>query len=256
MPATPRSLGIILVHGGLHLPSCFDKPKARLQAAGFSPILAVRLPSAGRDPTVTVEDDARNIQAGMEPYLDQGVEFLAVSHSYGGTPLTVAAVGYSVAERAAQNKQGGLRAVVYLSSNVVPTAGHSALSPLPPLDIVDVADGLMFANHNAKAAFYGPDMPDDEADALVAALVPQSLVSFVGGASLGADELTVPAYYIVCEKDQTIPVQTQEKMAATIPTLRRVLRNPGGHSAFITEVDKFVEQIIEIADEVEGERQA
>lgn len=255
MPVTLRSLGIVLVHGGLHLPSCFDRPKARLEAAGFSPVLAVRHPSIGRDPTVTVEDDARNIQAEMEPFLDQGVEFLAVSHSYGGTPLTIAAKGYSVAERAARHRKGGIRAIAYLTSNVVPTAGHSALSPLPPLNIVDAADGLAFANHNAKAAFYGPDMPDDEANALAVSLVPQSLVALVGGASVGADELIVPAYYIVCEKDQTIPVQTQEKMAATIPTLRRVLRNPGGHSAFITELDKFVEQIIEIADEVEGEHQ-
>ena len=87
----------------------------------------------------------------------------------------------------------------------------------------------------------------------MAVLLPQSLQSVIGGVSAGVDELTVPAYYIVCEKDQTILVHTQEEMIATIPTLKRVLRNPGGHSAFITEVDKFVEQIIEIADEVENE---
>ncbi|KAF7533355.1 hypothetical protein G7054_g7154 [Neopestalotiopsis clavispora] len=249
----PRSLGIILAHGALHLPSCFDKPKAQLEAAGFSPVLAVRHPSIGRDPKVTVEDDGRNIQAEMEPYLDQGIEFLAVSHSYGGVPMTIAAKGYSVAERVAQNKKGGIRAIVYLTSIVVPKAGAGALSPLPPLNIVDMGDGLMWANEKAKAAFYGPDMADDEADRCMAVLLPQSLQSVIGGVSAGVDELTVPAYYIVCEKDQTILVHTQEEMIATIPTLKRVLRNPGGHSAFITEVDKFVEQIIEIADEVENE---
>ncbi|ETS87446.1 hypothetical protein PFICI_01274 [Pestalotiopsis fici W106-1] len=255
--STPsRPMGIILVHGGFHLPSCFDKPKARLEAAGFSPVLAVRHPSVGRDPKVTVEDDARNIQAEMEPYLDQGIEFLAVSHSYGGAPLTIAAKGYSVAERAAQHKTGGIRAVVYLTSNVVPKAGASALSPLPPLDIVEMGEGLMWANEKAKAAFYGPDMAGDEADRCMAVLLPQSMESLLGGVSVGVDELTVSAYYIICEKDQTIPVRTQEEMIATIPTLKRVLRNPGGHTAFITEMGKFVEQIIEIADEVEKDFKA
>lgn len=69
----------------------------------------------------------------------------------------------------------------------------------------------------------------------------------------GGDELAVPACYILCEKDQTIAPTTQEEIIATIPTLRRVLRNPGGHSAFVTEVDEFVEEVVEIAEEVERE---
>ncbi|KAH0420198.1 hypothetical protein CcaCcLH18_14134 [Colletotrichum camelliae] len=122
MPAVraPRSLGIVFVHGGFHKSSCFDLAKAQLEAAGFSPIIGVDLPS-----------------------------------------------GYSVAERAAQSKKGGIRTIVYVTANMPPTKGASALSVLPPgLDIIDVADGLVTANSKAKAAFYGPDMPDELAAAL------------------------------------------------------------------------------------------
>ncbi|KAF3797732.1 hypothetical protein GCG54_00014632 [Colletotrichum gloeosporioides] len=254
MPAirAPRSLGVVFVHGGFHKSSCFDLAKAQLETAGFSPIIGVDLPSVGDDPKVKLDDDARKIQTDLDSYLDEGKEFLALAHSYGGTPLTIASKGYSVAERAAQSKKGGIRAVVYVTANMPPKKGASALSVLPPgLDIVDVADGLVTANAKAKAAFYGPDMPDELADKCMAALLPQSQEALFGGASVGLDELTVPAYYIFCEKDQTIPPTTQEQIIATIPTLKRVLRNPGGHSAFITEVDKFVEQVTEIADEVE-----
>ncbi|KAF6809722.1 hypothetical protein CSOJ01_06777 [Colletotrichum sojae] len=233
----PRSLGIVLIHGGFHQSTCFALAKSRLEAAGFSPVLGVDLTSVGTNPSVTLDDDARSIQAAIEPHIDAGREFLALAHSYGA------------------GKKGGIRAAIYLTANMPPKKGASALSVLPPgLDIVDVGDdGLVRANAKAKAAFYGPDMSDETADACMAALLPQSSAALFGGASVGLDELTVPAYYILCEKDQTIAPATQQEIIATIPTLRRVLRNPGGHSAFITEVDRFVEQVVEIAEEVERE---
>lgn len=251
-----KPLGIILIPGGFHLPSCFDKPKQQLEASGFSPVLTVRHPSIGHDRAdVSVNDDARNIQTTLQPYVDQGVEFIAISHSYGGTPLTIATEGFSVEERAARGEKGGIRAVVYLTSNMPPKKGGSALSVLPPgLDIVDIKeDGLLVANSKAKAAFYGPDMDDAEADALMACLLPQSSMAMFGDVSYALEDLKVPAYYIVCEKDQTISVATQEAIASTIPTLRRVLRIPGGHSAFLTQICRFVEQILDIAKDSRDE---
>ncbi|KPM46053.1 hypothetical protein AK830_g434 [Neonectria ditissima] len=247
--ATSKDLGIVLAHGGFHLPSCFDLAIERFKAAGFSPVIAVRHPSIGTDTKITCEDDGRNIQEAIAPYLYQGKEFLGISHSYGGTPLTIAAKGNSVAERAVEGKKGGFRAVVYVTSNMPPTKGGSALSVIPPVDIVDVAEGIAKANVKARAAFYGPDMADELADKFLAACLPQSLEALAGPSPVGLDELKTPAYYILCEKDQTIPAATQEQIISTIPTLKRVLRNPGGHCAFITELDLFVEQIFEIAAE-------
>ncbi|KAI1877330.1 hypothetical protein JX265_003338 [Neoarthrinium moseri] len=143
-----------------------------------------------------------------------------------GTPLNAAAKGYSVTERAAQHQKG---------------------------DVVDAADWLTVANGKAKAAFHGPEMAEDEADQYLASLLPQSLQSLTGGPSVGVEEITVPIYYILCEKDQTISPATQQDMISTIPSLKRVLRNPGGHAACVTEVEKLVKPIIEIADEVEKE---
>ncbi|KAJ4154481.1 hypothetical protein NW754_001430 [Fusarium falciforme] len=74
----------------------------------------------GTDPKVIDEDDARNIRAELAPCLGQGIEFLALAHSYGGAPLTIAVQGNSVAERAAQGKKGGIRAVVFVTVNMPP----------------------------------------------------------------------------------------------------------------------------------------
>ncbi|KAF9874902.1 hypothetical protein CkaCkLH20_07596 [Colletotrichum karsti] len=247
-----KPLGIVFVHGGFHQSSCFDVPRSRLEAAGFSPIIGVNLPSVGTNPDVSVEDDARQIRHDLAPHLDEGKEFLAIAHSYGGTPTTIAAKGLSVSERAADGKKGGVRAVVYVTANMPAKKGASALSVLPPIDIVDVTDdGLVTANAKAKAVFYGPDMADELAEECMASLLPQSQKALFGGVSVGVEELSVPAYYILCEKDKTIPVATQEEIISSIPTLREVLRNPGGHSAFITEVDTFVGQIEHVSDDVE-----
>ncbi|KAI1849966.1 hypothetical protein JX266_004345 [Neoarthrinium moseri] len=188
-----------------------------MEAARLAPVLAVRHPSIGRGPKITVEDDARNIQAAMAPHPEKSMEFVAVSHS-----------------------------------TAPPRAGACALSVLPPgSDVVDAADWLTVANGKAKAAFHGPEMAEDEADQYLASLLPQS--SLTGGPSVGVDEITVPIYYILCEKDQTISPATQQAMISTIPSLKRVLRNPSGHAACVTEVEKLVKPIIEIADEVEKE---
>lgn len=203
-----KPYGLILIPGGFHLPSCFDKAKQQLEASGFSPVLAVRHPSIGHDRAyVSVEDDARNIQATLQPHIDQGIEFIAISHSYGGTPLTIATEGFSIEERAARGQKGGIRAVVYLTSNMPPKKGASALSVLPPgLGIVDLTDdGLAVANlktkAKAKAAFYGPDTDDAVADVLMSGLLPQSIKALVGDVAFALEDLKVPAYYIVCEKD-------------------------------------------------------
>ncbi|KAK1455981.1 hypothetical protein CCUS01_10341 [Colletotrichum cuscutae] len=247
-----RSLGIIFTHGGFHLPAYFDLAKARLEKAGFSPVVTIRHPSIRTDPKITVDDNARNIQAELAPYLEQGKEFLTLAHSYSGSPLTIAAKGYSVKERVARGLKGGIRAIVFVTANIPPKAGASALSVLPPgLDIVNITDGLVIANAKAKVAFYGPNMGNKLADEYIATLLPQSQEALLGPVSISSEELTVPIYYILYEKDQTISPATQQQIISTIPTLKRVLRNPGRHSAFITEVEMFIEQINEIADKVE-----
>ncbi|UKZ78725.1 hypothetical protein TrVFT333_006471 [Trichoderma virens FT-333] len=154
--------------------------------------------------------------------------------------------------KASQGHKRGIRAVIFVTSNIPQKKGDSALSVLPPgLDIVDFANGLATANAKAREAFYGPHMADDVADSFMSALLPQSEEALLGPVSVGLEDLTVPAYYVICENDRAIDPDTQRNIVDMIPTLKRVLHNPGGHSAFITHVNEFIDQVLGIADELE-----
>ncbi|KAH0424514.1 hypothetical protein CcaCcLH18_11550 [Colletotrichum camelliae] len=227
----------------------------RLEAAGFSPVIAVRHPSLGTDPTITMNDDARNIQSELSPYLDEGREFLCVAHSYGGTPMVAAVQGFSGADRKLQGKRGGIAAVVFITA-VVPAARGGGASDVVPseLDITSVVNGIVVGKPAAKDVLYKPDMSEEMANKYMAMWEPQSLAALAGPVTFCMEDLNISTYYILCEEDLCLSPALQQKIASTIPGLKGLLRNPGGHSAIITEVEKFVEQLIEISEEVEGNR--
>ncbi|KAF6811244.1 hypothetical protein CSOJ01_05802 [Colletotrichum sojae] len=253
----PKKLGILLSHGALMQPSCFDPLKARLEAAGFSPIIAVQHPSIGTDPSVTSEDDARHIQAELAPFLDEGRVFLCVAHSYGGVPVVAAAKGFSVAEREARGLRGGIAAAVFIAAIVPTKKGTGPMSMLPgDLDLADVSvDGVLTGKPEAAAILCGPDMTEGEMEAVRATWQPQSAATVAGPVPLGMEDLTTPSYYVVCEKDRCVPAALQEEIAASAPLLKRVLRVPGGHASIVTQVDRLAEQIVEISAEVEKEEE-
>ncbi|KAF4880871.1 Methylesterase 3 [Colletotrichum siamense] len=253
--AAPRKLGILLAHGGIHTPTCFDPAKARLEAAGFFRVIAVRYPSLGTDPTITMDDDARNTQSELSPHLEEGREFLCVAHSYGGTPMVAAVQGFSTADRKAKGKRGGIAAVVFITAVIPAARGGGAFDIIPSeLDIMSVINGIVVGKPAAKDVLYKPDMSEEMANKYMAMWEPQSLAALAGPVTFCMEDLNISTYYILCEKDLCLSPALQQKIASTIPNLKRLLRNPGGHSAIITELEKFVEQLIEISEEVEGSR--
>ncbi|KAF0321906.1 hypothetical protein GQ607_010839 [Colletotrichum asianum] len=97
-------------------------------------------------------------------------------------------------------------------------------------------------------------MSEETANQYMATWEPQSLAALAGPVTFCIEDLNISTYYILCEKDLCLSPALQQKIASTIPNLKSLLRNPGGHSAIITEVETFVEQLIGISEEVEGNR--
>ncbi len=189
----------------------------------------VDLPSAGRQSGV--QDDARTIRAELESIDGPTV---VVAHSYGGIPVTQATA-----------EAGNVAHIVYLAAFQL-DIGESLLSfsgaPVP-----DQPGDLEAVPEDPVALFYG-DVARPEAEEAAKRLVPQSTRSFADAVTQ-AGWHTVPSTYIVCESDQALPAQIQEKLAARADTVHRIA---SGHSPFLSKPVELAALLAAIGDSVQA----
>jgi alpha-beta hydrolase superfamily lysophospholipase len=118
---------VLLVHGAWHRPLHYRLLIQAFQQQGFI-VLAPPLASSGYDDSVdgkTYHADVKRIHDVVMPYIDHGRTVIAVGHSYGAIPLTVAIEGHSLAEREEKGLQGGFRSVIYVAPTPVLHKGIS-----------------------------------------------------------------------------------------------------------------------------------
>jgi pimeloyl-ACP methyl ester carboxylesterase len=206
---------VVLVHGAWHGAWCWDEVAARLRADG-TPVVAVDSPSvaAGGD----MYDDARNLRDAIA---EAGGETVVVGHSYGGVVATEGAAGAR-----------SVRHLLYLTAFML-DEGES-LSTIagstPPAWQVPDADGRTLSVAGAQEVFYNTCDPE-VADAAAARLRPQTIASFVQPVKSVAWR-DVPSTYVICDRDNAIPVPAQEAMAARADTTHRL---DSDHSPFLTD---------------------
>lgn len=73
----------------------------------------------------------------------------------------------------------------------------------------------------------------------MARLKPQSVASLTDPVDFAGEDLAIPSFYMVCTKDQAIPLQFQKIVCDGIPDIRKVFCN-AGHSAYLSIPDEFV----------------
>jgi pimeloyl-ACP methyl ester carboxylesterase len=216
---------LVLVHGAWHGSWCWEPFIAELAARGWE-THTIDLPSASAGGHgCGVHDDARAIR-DLVNGIDGPVVLLA--HSYGGVPATEAAADAP-----------GVTQLVYLAAFLVEqgeSVRTAAGAPPLPADLATVAPP-----EDSRTAFYA-DVPAAEADRALARLGTQSARSF-------NDELTRPAWksmptaYVVCEQDQVLPPDFQERMAARASTVHRM---PTGHSPFLSRPAELADLLDDI----------
>ncbi|KAI1101584.1 Alpha/beta hydrolase fold-1 [Jackrogersella minutella] len=244
--------GIIFSGGAFHGAHFFDLVKERLEdAKSFDVVLVSKHPSLGSDSAgKTVFDDAAALRAQMAPYADAGYEFIIVGHSYGGFPGFAATEGWTVAERAAAGKKGGVRAVVFNAAAAPMAKGAIAMGVFgadeeivyPPfLDQgpQDVKGQLVYPNRLSKQAFYN-DLDEDKAEELRKSLVPHSRDAIQTPVNYLVTDANLPYYYILTEKDAAVPVELQRMVAEAIPGCT-IFSMDAGHTAFVSQPARFVE---------------
>ena len=203
----------VLVHGAWHGAWCWDDVAARLRADG-APVVAVDLPSVagGGD----MYDDARFVRDAIDA---ADGETIVVGHSYGGVVITEAAAGAE-----------GVRHLVYLTAFMLDEGESLATiagSTPPDWQVADPDAGTLSVA-GAQEVFYNT-CPREVADAAAARLRPQTIASFVQPVTAVAWR-DVPATYVICDRDNAIPVAAQEAMAARAGTTHRL---DSDHSPFL-----------------------
>jgi pimeloyl-ACP methyl ester carboxylesterase len=206
---------VVLVHGAWHGAWCWDEVAARLRADG-TPVVAVDLPSvaAGAD----MYEDARFVR---EAIATAGGETVVVGHSYGGVVITEAAAGAQ-----------GVRHLVYLTAFML-DAGESLATitgSTPPDWQIAEPDGRTLTVAGAQQVFYNT-CPPEVADAAAARLRPHTIAAFVQTVRSVAWR-DVPSTYVICDRDNAIPVAAQEAMAARAGTTQRL---DSDHSPFLND---------------------
>jgi len=209
---------VIFVHGAWHGPWAWDLVIERLTAEGLR-TLAVDLPSKGFETALLgdLHDDAEAVRAAVD---GAGGPALVVAHSYGGLPVGEGLAGCANAAH-----------LLYLAAFMV-EPGQSLLGlrgGVEPDWWIASEDGRTYLPDDPVNVFFN-DCPRDVAERAAALLLPQRKDTFTQETS-GAAWEEVPCTYVVCERDNAIPVAVQERMAQRADTVSRV---DAGHAAFLS----------------------
>ncbi|KAI1855551.1 hypothetical protein JX266_000416 [Neoarthrinium moseri] len=241
---------IVLIPGVCHPASYFDDVKARFEALSYEVFIRT-LPSIGQAGASWADDRDAVIEM-IEPHMDHGTEFVVIGHSYGGMPAVGVCEDRSIAERQAAGKRGGIRAVIFVGSALVLDRGQTALDafggvypPWLPFEN-DGKDGLLHPKLDlAKEALYN-DLDDVVASRLAGGLLPHSVASLTSIQTYAGENLQIPAFYMVCEEDNTVPPWLQHSICdgGRVRGMRK-LTCATGHCPMFKNPKGFVRQIDE-----------
>ncbi|KAI1407098.1 Alpha/beta hydrolase fold-1 [Hypoxylon sp. FL1857] len=240
MSGSPKR-GIIFSVGAFHPAHFLDAVKQHLENdQSFDLVLVSKHPSLGRDSRgKTLWDDVEALREQMTPHADAGCEFVVVGHSYGGFPAFEATEGWTVAERAAAGKK---------AIGVFEEGKELVYPPFFNHGPIGEKGHLIYPSDTSKQSFYN-DVDNDRADELWDTLVPHSQEAIETPVNYTVTDADIPFFYIITEKDQTVPPEIQRNVAAVIPRCT-VFSIDAGHSAFISKPVRFVELLQHIAGEV------
>ncbi|KAF4452579.1 hypothetical protein F53441_4598 [Fusarium austroafricanum] len=198
---------VLFVHGAWHRPFHYRLLIEAIQKQGFT-VLAPPLASSGCDDSVdgkALNDDVKRIHDVVLPYIDSGRKVIAMGHSYGAVPLTVAIEGHSVAEREKNGLQGGFTSVVYLAPTPVLQKDISMYDSVGGKYTShwfhDVSDTrLPLKIEKLKEALFS-DLDQSVADEVIPTLCNQSKAPFEVPVACTPADLTIPKTVIICKSD-------------------------------------------------------
>lgn len=124
---------ILLIPGSCNQGIIYEPVAAILRCQGYS-VEPITLPSQGGPSSSTLHDDSEYIRQNyLKNLVAQGREIVIVMHSYSGLPGTECIKGFARKDCLAQDLNGGIVGLLYISSLVV-LAGNSIVDLNPMLE--------------------------------------------------------------------------------------------------------------------------
>ncbi len=173
-------------------------------------------------------------------------------HSFGGVTGTNSLQDISLQHRQSLGLPGGVVHLVYQCAFLVPINTSNSTrfgGKLPPTLIADDNTGT-YTITDHRNAFYN-DLPKDEQDYYLSKLVACPIKQAFDPVTYNPYGPPLPdggqldgglkATYIVCEKDEGIPMEVQEGMARLLGPGREMVYVDAGHSAMISRTGECVE---------------
>jgi pimeloyl-ACP methyl ester carboxylesterase len=195
--------------------------------------LTVDLPSVGADPAEPpgLLDDAAAVTALLDAHAGP---FVLCGHSYGGMVVTAASAGRMDVAR-----------LVYLCA-FMPDVGESLLvltgGPAPWIEVH--ADGRALPDLAWVAAVGYADCDDETRAAAVARLRPQVTAPFVEAVP-AAGWHEIPATYVVCTEDESLPVELQRGVFA--PRAETTVELVSSHAPHFSRPEELAQLLAESA---------
>lgn len=251
--STTRKPAIVFVHGSWHTPAHYAPMTTRLTASGYT-VSAAQMPSSGSSGhSNIVAKDIAATRTLIEKHVSAGEDVVVLMHSMGGISGSEAAHGFDRRTMGEGNGKGAVVRLIYLASFLLPVgmsvfkASEGKLDPHTRLN----DDGGVTIIDDAHGWLYGDVDPAVTAP-IIASLNRQSFDSWKAEPRNPA-WLDVPSTFILCEKDQAVPIVYQEmfvegarKEGAVIETVRLGT----SHSPFLSRPDELNEVLCGILEKV------
>jgi hypothetical protein len=202
---------IVLVHGAWHGPQHLTSIIEHLTSHGYT-CSAPHLPSSHAEDltTFTLQDDITTIRTHLLSLLPT-TNVCVVAHSYGTTPTTASLSGLDTASRKAKGHATSVISFLIIAGLLVPK-GISIFeffgSQLAPAH--DLRGSILYPRDPPGPSYwFYNDCPPEVAVECTNTLKPQAWSSHTGTIPFAGHEV-VPTRYMVCERDNILPVEIQK----------------------------------------------
>ena len=253
---------ILLLHGAWHLPAHYASLIRLLESKGFA-VNCPRMPSCNdaSPPNKTLDDDLRCARQAALDYVEQGIDVVALMHSYGGVVGTNALAKLHQGQTIGGRGTGRVKALIYMAA-FIPSENQSLAAmfggQLPPW-LTSNPDTKCIDIDDPHGHFYS-DLPEDERDKWAKALVQHPIVcqyEAVQDQTLKAELGDRVAWrqvesieYLLCTKDQALPdfvqqmnIDRLEREGGLGKGAVRVEVLEASHSPFVSMPEKVVEAV-------------
>ena len=247
-PASPTLPTLVLVHGSWHDGGCWSPVQEQLAAAGVRSI-APTLPGHG------LGDD--RVGVGHGDYVASVADAMAglcgpavlVGHSFGGTVIS----------RVAELHPEQCRGLVYYSA-FVPRDGECVADSLPAqfIEFLDQAaaassDRTIELPDQALREAFANTADENTLGRIRALLVPEPHAPIFETLALpGFPTLPIPAVYITCRDDRTMPPGTFHPGQSSRLREPELIEIEGDHESLLTAPERLADALLEALDAIDA----